>query len=142
MYDILLDQAWSDTALDTRAYFQDWVTTRYHGASFLPAGLYSAWETMRGTVYNNTQISIAQSVTKSIFELAPNATGLLNRTGHHPTTIQYDPAVLVGAWRDFYGAAAEAPNLFDNEVYVSDLTDIVSVEPSWSWKLRMLMCLC
>ncbi|KAK5135978.1 hypothetical protein LTR08_004232 [Meristemomyces frigidus] len=124
MYDILYDQAWSKTPLDTSSYFHDWVTARYHCPATLPAGLYSAWETMRKTVYNNTEASVAQSVTKSIFELAPNTTGLLNRTGHHPTTIQYDPAVLTSAWREYYGAAAQAPGLFDDAAYVSDLADI------------------
>ncbi|TKA82717.1 hypothetical protein B0A55_01289 [Friedmanniomyces simplex] len=124
MYDILLDQAWSSTPLNTATYFHDWVTARYHGPATLPAGLYSAWDSMRKTVYNNTQISIANAVTKSIFELAPNTTGLLNRTGHHPTTIQYDPAVLVQAWKSFYGAAAQEPSLWDNPAYTFDLTDI------------------
>lgn len=124
MYDILLDQAWSPTPLDTTSYFRDWVTARYHGASSLPPGLYSAWDTMRQTVYNNTEVSVANAVTKSIFELAPNTTGLLNRTGHHPTTIQYDPAVLVDAWQDFYGAAAQQPSIWNNTAYTFDLTDV------------------
>ena len=126
MYDILLDQAWSKIPLDTAAYFHDWVTSRYHGAASLPVGLYSAWDTMRQTVYNNTDLTTASAVTKSIFELAPNTTGLLNRTGHHATTVQYDPAVLVSAWKDFYGAAAEEPSLWDNTAYTFDLTDVVS----------------
>ncbi|CAJ2509978.1 Uu.00g058780.m01.CDS01 [Anthostomella pinea] len=124
MYDILLDQAWSSKPLDSRVYFGEWVTSRYHGAASLPAGLYSAWDTTRQTVYNNTEISLANAVTKSIFELQPNTTGLLNRTGHHPTTIQYEPSVLVSAWKDFYGAAAQEPTLWDNTAYTFDLTDI------------------
>lgn len=124
MYDILLDQAWSKIPLDSTTYFHDWVTSRYHGAGSLPIGLYTAWNAMRQTVYNNTKISIANAVTKSIFELAPNTTGLLNRTGHQPTTIQYDPAVLVDAWKDFYAAASQEPSLWDNTAYTFDLTDI------------------
>ncbi|KAK5110216.1 hypothetical protein LTR62_006212 [Meristemomyces frigidus] len=124
MYDILLDQAWSAQPLNTASYFRNWVTQRYHGSASLPIGLYTAWDAMRQTVYNNTQISIAQGVTKSIFELAPNTTGLLNRTGHHATTIQYNPATLVAAWRDFYSAALQDPTLWDNPAYTFDLTDI------------------
>ncbi|KAK3072938.1 hypothetical protein LTR53_005896 [Teratosphaeriaceae sp. CCFEE 6253] len=124
MYDILLDQAWSRSPLDSEAYFHDWVTVRYQGAAALPAGLYSAWDTMRQTVYNNTDITMGNAVTKSIFELAPNTTGLLNRTGHHPTTIRYDPSILVSAWSDFYGAALQTPSLYDNTAYTFDLTDI------------------
>lgn len=124
MYDILLDQAWSKTPIDTETYFYDWVTTRYHGSSSVPAGLYKAWDIMRRTVYNNTDLATATAVSKSIFELAPNMTGLLNRTGHHPTTIQYQPSVLVQAWNDFYDAALEEPSLWDNPAYTFDLTDI------------------
>ncbi|EMC95408.1 glycoside hydrolase family 89 protein [Baudoinia panamericana UAMH 10762] len=124
MYDILLDQAWSSTPLNNSLYFHDWVTSRYHGAASLPPGLYTAWDTMRQTVYNNTQISTIQSVTKSIWELTPNVTGLLNRTGHHPTTIQYNTSTLVGAWKQFYGAAAQEPTLWDSPGYLFDLTDV------------------
>jgi alpha-N-acetylglucosaminidase len=123
MYDLLLDQAWSSKPIDTDAYFHDWVSARYSSVS-LPSGLYRAWDRMRQTVYNNTEINIANAVTKSIFELTPNTTGLLNRTGHHPTTIQYDPAVLVGAWKDFYRASAAQPSLWDDPAYTFDLTDI------------------
>lgn len=41
------DQAWSSTPLNSDLYFHNWVTSRYHGAISLPAGLYSAWNTMR-----------------------------------------------------------------------------------------------
>jgi len=124
MYDILLDQAWSKQPLNSASYFHDWVTSRYQGAASLPAGLYTAWDTMRKTVYNNTQLNIANAVTKSIFELSPNTTGLLNRTGHHPTTIQYNTNVLVGAWKDLYGAALSESSLWENTAYTFDLTDI------------------
>lgn len=124
MYDVLLDQAWSSTPLDSAVYFRDWATSRYHGAASLPEGLCSAWNVMRQSVFNNTEIVVANAVTKSIFELSPNTTGLLNRTGHHPTTIQYKPADLVTAWESFYNAAAQEPSLWDNPSYTFDLTDI------------------
>ena len=124
VYDILLDQAWSITPIDSDVYFHDFVTARYSGTSPLPEGLYSSWDIMRQTVYNNTQTATTQAVTKSIFELSPNTTGLLNRTGHHSTTISYDPVVLVGAWSDIYTASTEEPSLWDNPAYTFDLTDI------------------
>jgi alpha-N-acetylglucosaminidase len=76
-------------------------------------------------VFNNTDLTHAQAVTKSIFELAPNTTGLVNRTGHHPTTIEYQPNVLAQACNDFYSAAAQEPSLWDDEAYTADLTDTV-----------------
>lgn len=123
MYDLLLDQAWQKTAIDTDVYFHDWVSARYN-SGHLPAGLYSAWDLMRQTVYNNTNLATATAVTKSIFVLAPNTTGLVNRTGHHPTTIEYSPATLVHAWQDFYNASKSEPSLWDNAAYTFDLTDI------------------
>ena len=130
MYDLLLDQAWSRSSLDSARYFRDWVSVRYHGSPrALPQGLYKAWDIMRGTVYNNTELGDANAVTKSIFVLSPNTTGLLNRTGHHATTIQYEPEVLVEAWKQFYAAADEMPGLWENEAYRFDLTDIVSLLP-------------
>lgn len=123
IYDILLDQAWSKTPLDSRLYFKNWVTSRYHGTS-LPKGLFTAWNTMRTTVYNNTDLEAADAVTKSIFELSPNTTGLLDVIGHHATTIQYKPDVLVDVWQDFYGAAIENPSLWDDVAYTFDLTEI------------------
>ncbi|KAI7163240.1 hypothetical protein KC349_g1553 [Hortaea werneckii] len=125
MYDLLLDQAWSRSSLDSARYFRDWVSVRYHGSpSSLPQELFKAWDIMRGTVYNNTELGVANAVTKSIFVLSPNTTGLLNRTGHHATTIQYEPEVLVEAWEQFYAAADDMPGLWENEAYRFDLTDI------------------
>ncbi|RMZ10805.1 hypothetical protein D0862_03116 [Hortaea werneckii] len=127
MYDLLLDQAWSNSSQDTARYFSDWVSVRYHGSPrALPQGLYKAWDIMRGTVYNNTELDVANAVTKSIFVLSPNTTGLLNRTGHHATTIQYEPEVLVEAWKHFYAAADEMPGLWEDEAYRFDLTDIAT----------------
>lgn len=123
MYDLLLDQAWKNEAIDTKKYFSDWASVRY-GADQkdIPKSLYTAWEKVRTTVYGNTDPSV-QAVTKSIFELVPNVSGLVNRTGHHPTKITYDPTVLISAWNDMFNAGKEANWLFDNDAYRYDLVD-------------------
>ncbi|KAI0536348.1 glycoside hydrolase family 89 protein [Xylaria digitata] len=123
MYNLLLDQAWSATPIDTQKYFRDWVTTRY-GASGVdvPKGVYKAWEMLRSTVFNNTNL-VANAVPKSIFELVPSTSGLLNRTGHHPTLLNYDPAVVVTAWKLLYQAGIDEPALFSNPAYQYDLVD-------------------
>lgn len=123
VYDLLLDQAWSSEPIDTDQYFHDWVSSRY-GPRPVPQSVYQAWDMMRSTVYNNTNLTLAQGVTKSIFVLAPNVTGLLNRTGHHPTTITYDPTTLVSAWQLLYNAAGSMPELWTNEAYIFDLADV------------------
>ncbi|KAK4949695.1 hypothetical protein LTR10_011536 [Elasticomyces elasticus] len=126
MYDLLLDQAWSGSPIDLTTYFHNWATTRYSNATqgTLPPQMYQTWDALLHSVYNNTNLTAAQAVTKSIYELAPNATGLLNRTGHHPTTITYNTTTLVKAWQTFISAANSTPSLWANEAYQFDLIDI------------------
>lgn len=79
VYDILLDQAWSSTPLDISTYVKKWVARRY-GVKSLPAAASEAWSTLAATVYNNSDIN-SQATIKSILELAPATSGLVNRTG-------------------------------------------------------------
>ncbi|KAI1181568.1 glycoside hydrolase family 89 protein [Nemania serpens] len=123
MYDLLLDQAWSKTPIDTKRYFRSWVTARYGASGIsLPKGVYEAWEILRPTVFNNTNL-VANAVPKSIFELVPSTTKLLNRTGHHPTLLNYDPTVVVKAWNLLHQAGVDEPRLFSNPAYQYDLVD-------------------
>lgn len=125
MYDLLLDQAWSGSPINTTTYFHNWVTRRYGSSDGPPhEDLYTAWEMMRSTVYNNTNLTAATAVTKSIFELSPNITGMLGRTGHHATTLTYSPDVLVSAWNLMFAAAGCVPGLWDNPAYEYDMVDI------------------
>lgn len=123
MYDLLLDQAWSGSPIDTEAYFYNWVTRRYSGNGSVPTELYTAWDMMRTTVYNNTNLTTT-AVTKSIFELSPNITGILGRTGHHATTLHYNTSTLTDAWHLMYAAAISNPSLWANPAYQYDLVDI------------------
>lgn len=123
MYDILLDQAWSKSPIDTETYFHDWVSTRYGQSKAIPKSLYSAWDIMRMTAYNNTNLT-SNAVSKSIFELAPNITGLVNRTGHHPTTVNYDPSELEKAWMLMYDAATGDPSLWGISAFQYDMVDV------------------
>ncbi|KAJ4360072.1 uncharacterized protein N0V89_000631 [Didymosphaeria variabile] len=124
MYSLLLDQAWSSTPIDTASYFQTWVHTRYTGRNnSIPEGLYTAWELLRTSAYNNTNLT-SNAVSKAIFELAPNITHMTNRTGHHPTTINYDSSVVVDAWKEMYNAATVEPGLWDNAAYTHDFVDV------------------
>jgi len=122
VYDLLLDQAWHSQPLNTSTYFHNWVTDRYAGSSSKPQGLYNAWEILRTTVYNNTNLT-SNAVPKSIFELTPSLTGLLNRTGHHPTTLEYAYSSVVSAWSNLYNASKVEPSLWDNPAYRYDLVD-------------------
>jgi alpha-N-acetylglucosaminidase len=128
MYSLLLDQAWSSAPINTAHYFHDWVTTRYSHAtncsSALPSGLYKAWELLRTSAYNNTHLT-SNAVPKSIFELAPNITGLVNRTGHHPTTLNYNTSLVVEAWQSLLAAANEEVALWKHPAYQHDLVDVM-----------------
>jgi alpha-N-acetylglucosaminidase len=123
MYDLLLDQAWSASPIDTEAYFYNWVTRRYTGNGPIPNDLYTAWDMMRTTVYNNTNAT-TEAVTKSIFELSPNITGMVDRTGHHATTINYNTSILSDAWHLMYAAANSNPSLWDNPAFQYDMVDV------------------
>lgn len=122
MYDLLLDQAWSASPVETATYFENWVTRRYAGNGVVSTELYTAWEMMRTTVYNNTNSSV-QAVTKSIFELAPNITGMF-RTGHHSTTITYSPDVLATSFNLMFNASKTNPELWNNMAYQYDMVDV------------------
>ncbi|KAE9375356.1 glycoside hydrolase family 89 protein [Stipitochalara longipes BDJ] len=122
MYDLLLDQAWSESPIETATYFSNWVTRRYAGNGVVPSELHIAWEMMRSTVYNNTNSSV-QAVTKSILELEPNITGMF-RTGHHSTTITYPSNVLATAFNLMFNASKNNSDLWNNAAYQYDMVDV------------------
>jgi len=123
MYDLLLDQAWSGSPIETATYFYNWVTRRYAGINgTVPNQLYTAWEMMRTTVYNNTNSSI-QAVTSSIFEKSPDTTGMFT-TGHHSTIITYSPDVVVSAFNLMFNASKVNPGLWSNPAYQYDIIDV------------------
>lgn len=126
VYDLLLKQAWSRSPVDTEGYFSNWVTARYAsaGSQSIPDSLYQAWEILRTTVYNNTNLASAQSVTKSIFVYEPRISGLVNQNGFDPTTVNYDPSMLVKAWQLIYDAATAEPTLWQNPSYQYDMVDV------------------
>ncbi|KAF2113315.1 putative alpha-N-acetylglucosaminidase [Lophiotrema nucula] len=123
VYTLLLDQAWSQTPIDTTQYFHNWVSTRYTGNNTIPSTLYTAWELLRTSAYNNTNL-VSNAVPKAIYELAPNVTGLVNRTGHHPTSINYNPQSVVDAFNALLNASKEDDALWTNAAYQHDFVDI------------------
>ncbi|KAF7794863.1 hypothetical protein EIP86_006005 [Pleurotus ostreatoroseus] len=88
VYDILLDQAWSSKPLAVAEYVRKWVSRRYLVKN-VPDAAHEAWTILSTTVYSN-QDPNSQAAIKSILELQPAISGLVNRTGHHPTVIPYD----------------------------------------------------
>lgn len=125
MYDLLLDQAWSSTSIDTKQYFYKWTTLRYAGASNIPASLYDAWEILRETVYDVDDPNVP-CVGVGVFQIFPSLTGLLNRTGHYPppTVIPYDPKSLVKAWTLMLEAATNELSLWQDPAFQLDFVDV------------------
>lgn len=124
IYDILLDQAWSPQPIESDLYFHDWARARYHGAASTPEELYEAWDILRQTAYNNTNLTSALAVTKTFLEVDPAVIPDLELTGHHPFTINTAPTDMRAAWTMMYTAAAKEPTLWDHPSYIFDLTDI------------------
>ncbi|KAF2489248.1 putative alpha-N-acetylglucosaminidase [Lophium mytilinum] len=122
VYDLLLAQAWDSTPISTASYFKTWTQVRY-GPKAVPQDLHTAWDILRTTVYNNTNLT-SNAVPKSILELSPNITGLANRVGHHPTTLNYAPDTLVAAWKHYLAASHAFPALWENPAYQHDAVDI------------------
>ncbi|CAI6337202.1 unnamed protein product [Periconia digitata] len=129
MYKLLLDQAWQSTPVDTAYYFRQWVSTRYHSSTStstnttIPESLYTAWELLRISAYNNTNLT-SNAVSKAIYELAPNITKLTGRTGHHPTTVNYQPELVVQAWQAMYRATTEQSSLWTHAGFTHDFVDV------------------
>ncbi|KAJ5161345.1 hypothetical protein N7492_006737 [Penicillium capsulatum] len=123
VYDLFLDQAWSNTAIDTRDYFHRWVQSRYTGSGPIPKQLYEAWEIMRKPVYSNTNPDFS-AVPKSVFEPKPAISGLLSSKFGHGTNLTYEPAVVVKAWKAMREAADLQQELWSNPAYQHDVVDV------------------
>lgn len=118
IYDLLLDQAWSSSPIDTEKYFNDWVTARY-GPDTLPADLDAAWEILRTSVYNDTNPN-SIAVPWPVVVNTP-AIGLANTSA---TGLPYDPSRVVEAWSLLYNSAIKEPSLWNNPSYQHDLVDV------------------
>ncbi|KAI9642550.1 hypothetical protein NHQ30_009355 [Ciborinia camelliae] len=126
MYELLLDQAWDIHAIDTEAYFKSWVKKRYHisSAKPIPGEIYDAWDILRTTAYNNTDLRLADSVPKPVLEMQPNITEFHGRLGQSSTLELYDPEELIRAWKFLYDASIGAPELWEDEAWKFDVVDV------------------
>jgi alpha-N-acetylglucosaminidase len=66
VYNLLLDQAWMNTSIDSAQYVVNWIERRYGPNNTTPEIL-QAWDLLRLSVYNNTYAAGSNSVVKSIF---------------------------------------------------------------------------
>ncbi|KAG0708509.1 glycoside hydrolase family 89 protein [Suillus ampliporus] len=124
IYDVLLDQAWSLTAINRTLYVSSWVSRRYY-VSDLPSSAVNAWEILGATVYSNQDPS-SQAVVKSILELAPALSGLVNQPGPGPSTLLfYDTdTTIVPALQMLIQAGYESKSLLNIPEFKYDLVDV------------------
>lgn len=123
VYDLLLDQAWSSSPIDIPSYVSSWVSRRYQ-VEPLPSSAQQAWTILSSTVYNNSNVG-TQATVKSILELAPSLTGLVNRTGHHPTELFYDTnSTIVPALKFLVQASKENTKLKAVPEFAYDVVDV------------------
>ncbi|KAF7915552.1 uncharacterized protein EAE97_012191 [Botrytis byssoidea] len=138
MYELLLYQAWHSNPIDTKDYFEAWVAKRYHIPGFkeLPSEIHSAWEILRTTAYNNTNLTLADSLPKSLFDMRPNITENHGRLGQSLTIDLYDPADLFRAWSLLFNASVLVPELWDDDGWNYDIVDITRQVLAETFKLK------
>ncbi|GJJ10855.1 hypothetical protein Clacol_005083 [Clathrus columnatus] len=123
VYDILLDQVWFATPINVSTYIRKWVSRRYN-VHPLPPLVQDAWNILASTIYNNSQESVI-GVTKSVFELAPALSGLVNRTGPQPTMLFYDTnTTVVPVLSMLFNASRQNPALQKIPEFALDIVDI------------------
>ncbi|OAA53336.1 Alpha-N-acetylglucosaminidase [Cordyceps fumosorosea ARSEF 2679] len=125
VYDLLLDQAWQASPIDTADYFRTWARNRYAGSGTIPEGVFSAWEQLRQHAYD-VRDNVLPSVGVSVYQLFPALEGLANRTGHWPapTALQYPPNVMKNIWHLFHNASLDAPGLLQVPAFHLDFVDV------------------
>lgn len=115
VYDLTLQMAWMDTAVDAVSWVKDYVAQRYHS----PANEHAqtAWSFLLRSVYNRTRGD--GGVTKSLVCLIPHWS--LDRDGFQPTVISYDTHDVAQAWKHLLQAGDA---LVHADAYRHDLVDV------------------
>ncbi|KID74904.1 Alpha-N-acetylglucosaminidase [Metarhizium brunneum] len=124
VYQMLFDQAWTTTPIDTSGYFYGYVVRRYAGVSQTNS-LFQAWDILRQNIYDNKDRQVP-CVGVGIYQNAPSLSGLVNRTGNWPppTKVYYDPATLKKAHSLLIQAANEIPQLWEIPTFQLDIVDV------------------
>lgn len=125
VYDLMLDQAWETSPIDTEAYFETWVKNRYSAAGEIPQNVYAAWELLRQHAYD-VKDNVIPAVGISVYQIVPALTGLTNRIGHYPppTALHYDPKVMKDIWQLLHNATTESPALLSVPTFHMDFVDV------------------
>ncbi|KAF8836864.1 NAGLU-domain-containing protein [Paxillus ammoniavirescens] len=113
----------SKTAINRTPYVSSWVSRRYNIGN-LPIAAVNAWRLLGSTVYSNQDQS-SQATVKSILELAPAVTRLVNRTAQQPALVFYDMnTTIVPALHMLLEASQELKTLHSIPEFRYDLVDV------------------
>lgn len=121
MFNVLLDQGWSQTELDTEKYFRDFVTARYSGGRAgeqkIPNDIYKAWEIMRTNIYNYSHSTVGIPTFEDVLlTMVPKSPIGQSPSLELKNELRYDPKEMVKAW-----ALLLKGGLFDDSAYRFDL---------------------
>lgn len=125
VFEMAMDHVWKTSKIDVPTWTQSWVQRRYDlannkaGASLAQ----DAWTLLLASAYNQTDPAV-QAVSKSIFDLVPAPSGLINRTGHHPTELPWNTTQVVVALDKLIAAADADAGLKSVDAFKYDIVDV------------------
>lgn len=121
LFELATDQGWRNTPIDLKQWTQDWVKRRYRGKNF--AFAQKAWELLDNSVYKSNNTAL-KCTTRSLIDLRPAVSGLLNTTGNYlATAITYEPRDVVAALDNLLKSASIKPGA-GGQQFDYDLVDV------------------
>ncbi|HVV06184.1 MAG TPA: alpha-N-acetylglucosaminidase TIM-barrel domain-containing protein [Puia sp.] len=112
LYQLMLENVWRDSAVDLRAWLDDYALQRY---GKVDRAIRMAWHLLESSVYNG---GLTEGGPESIIQARPTLDAAIDRVNTH---LDYDPGVLQGAWTLFVNSA---PKLKNSDGYRYDLVDV------------------
>jgi alpha-N-acetylglucosaminidase len=112
LYQLMLENVWQDSAVDLRAWLDNYTQQRYGVAD---GEIRMAWHLLESSVYNG---GLTEGGPESIIQARPTFDSAIDRVN---TRLDYDPGVLQGAWSLFVNAA---PKLKNSDGFRYDLVDV------------------
>ncbi|KAL1405857.1 hypothetical protein Q8F55_007535 [Vanrija albida] len=125
VFEMAMDHVWKTSKIDVPSWTRDWVQRRYDLANNKAGAALAqdAWTHLLASAYNQTDPAV-QAVSKSIFDLVPAPSGLVNRTGHHPTELPWNTTEVVVALDKLVAAADADHGLKSVDAFKYDIVDV------------------
>lgn len=114
MYEILLENIWSDAPIDVDKWISNYVKRRYESNN---NEVHKAWKILRNTVYNYDG-NLISCGPRSVITISPSLNEITQRVSAYS---YYHPGDILPAWEHMLSAANELKN---NNSYQYDLVDL------------------